>query len=122
MLKSLILQRRDEEPGRAKAFHQVTQQIGEREIERPRNTGAWGFRGNWATELEVRQRSRELEENRERSRVQEGKERNRRGRGESKWDTETEKQRRNGRKAERDREVGDTGQPLYGAIELTMSG
>ena len=66
MLKSLILQRRDEEPGRAKAFHQVTQQIGEREIERPRNTGAWGFRGNWATELEVRQRSRELEENRER--------------------------------------------------------
>ena len=93
MLKSLILQRRDEEPGRAKAFHQVTQQIGEREIERPRNTGAWGFRGNWATELEVRQRSREPEENRERSRVQEGKERNRRGRGESKWDTETEKQK-----------------------------
>lgn len=87
MLKSLILQRRDEEPERAKAFHQVTQQIGEREIERPRNTGAWGFRGNWAAELEVRQRSRE------RSRVQEGKERNRRGRGESKWDTETEKQK-----------------------------
>lgn len=78
MLKSLILQRRDEEPERAKALHQVTQQIGEREIERPRNTGAWGFRGNWAAELEVRQRSRE------RSRVQEGKERNRRGRGESK--------------------------------------